>query len=223
MQINKASLSNQIADKIRERIINVEIDQGEKINVSNLEDEFSVSRAPIREALQSLVDEGLVKVEPRVGYFAVQLSPKQVKDICELRKLLETFALTRSINEIPRSKLKELYQESLKLQRENIDGKALRARFDKIDEKIHSTIILNYSNEFLEDFIERIHNLIALTRHLNERIKEANNEHLKLIKKILERDEKGAKEKLQEHLDNVETEILRSYSNTEGIQSQKNL
>lgn len=210
MQVNKESLADQISQELQNRIVNVEISQGEKIDVGELEREFGVSRAPVREALQSLVDQGLVEVKPRVGYFAVELTPKQIKDICELRRLLETFALEHSINEIKKVKLERLYRESLELRDSDFSQETLRLRFDQADEEIHEMIIENSSNEFLKDFTERIHNLIALTRHLNERIEEANKEHLKLIDAILDRDLQRAKDKLKKHLDNVEVEIIHS-------------
>ena len=74
VQLNKESLAGQIRKELRKRIVNLEIKQGEKINVTELEEEFGVSRAPVREALQSLADQGLVEVKPRGGYFAVQLT-----------------------------------------------------------------------------------------------------------------------------------------------------
>ena len=208
MTLNKKSLADQISKELQERIVNVEIEQGEKINVSALEEEFGVSRAPVREALQRLVDKGLVEVRPRVGYFAIDLSSKQIKDLCELRKLLETHSLKKSIEHMDKSKLNYLLQESIEMQKNDHPHDELRKKFDKIDEQLHKAIIDNSQNEFLKDFTERIHNLIALTRHLNERIEEANEEHISILRAILEKDKHRAKSALREHLISVKEEIL---------------
>ena len=210
MKLNKKSLADQIAQHIKNRIVNIDIEPGEKINLSDFEEEFGVSRAPVREALQSLVDQGLVQVRPRVGYFAVELTPKQIKDICELRKLLESFALKQSIDQIPRNRLDELREKTLELKNEQLPQKELRDKFDRTDEEIHKLIIQNSSNEFLKDFTERLHNLIALTRHLNKRIQEANKEHLKMLNAMVDRDLQLAKRELETHLDNVEAKIMES-------------
>ena len=212
MQLNKKSLADQISKELKERIVNVEIKQGEKINVSALEEEFDVSRAPIREALQRLVDKGLVEVQPRVGYFAIELSEKQIRDLCELRKLLETYSLKDSIEELPKSELDYLLQESIELQKNEHSHDKLRNKFDETDELLHKTIIHNSKNEFLKEFTERIHNLIALTRHLNERIGEAIEEHLVILRAMKERDKKKATKALNVHLNNVEKEIIRKKS-----------
>jgi len=208
MTLNKKSLADQISKELQERIVNVEIEQGEKINVSALEKEFGVSRAPVREALQRLVDKGLVEVRPRVGYFAIDLSSKQIKDLCELRKLLETYSLKESIEHVEKSKLNYLLQESIDLQQKNHTHDELRKKFDRTDEQLHKAIIDNSQNEFLKDFTERIHNLIALTRHLNERIEEAIDEHIYILRAMKERNKENATEALTVHLDNVEKEIL---------------
>lgn len=210
MELNKESLSTQIQREIRNRIINVEISQGEKINVNELEEEFGVSRAPVREALKSLTNEGLVEVKPRVGYFAVKLTEKQVKEICEVRKLLEKYALEKSLNNIPHKKAKSLLDKSKKLKRNGHSDEALRIMFDETDEELHGIIIERAGNEILKDFTEKIHNLIGLTRHLNQRIYAAIDEHIALLEAILNGKEKEAKKALTEHLENVELEIIES-------------
>ncbi len=210
MVLNKQSLADQIYHEIRDLIINVEVEPGEKIDVSVLEEKYEVSRAPIREALNRLANQGLVEVRPRVGYFAVELLPNQVRDICELRKLFETYALQQSVEEVDKDDLKELLEESLELKHDGLDPKELRFRFDQTDERLHKLIITHADNELLEEFTERIHNLIGLTRHLNERIQEAIDEHVILLRAMINRNSERAKKALSKHLDNVEEEILRS-------------
>lgn len=210
VQLNKASLAEQIYEVLKERIINLGIQPGERIDIDAIREEFEVSRAPIRDALQRLVDKGLVKVKPRVGYFAVKLTPKEIKDIYAVRKLFETYALSKSIEKIPTSKLEELREESLRLREDGIPYAELQARFDETDKILHQDLILQYAeNELLHDFTKRINNLIAIIRHLNERIKEAIEEHLVLIDALLKGNQDEAEEALCGHLDQVEQEILR--------------
>lgn len=214
VQLNKESLANQIRKELRKRIVNLEIKQGEKIIVTEFEEEFGVSRAPVREALRSLVDQGLVEVRPRVGYFAIQLTQKQIKDICEMRKLLETHALDKSIYQIPISRLEVIKDSSIQLRKDHLSHQELRKRFDETDEELHTTIIEEVYNDLLKDFTERIHNLISLTRHLNERIVTAIDEHVRLIDAIMDDDLGRAKYTLREHLDNVEQEVIANHNST---------
>lgn len=86
----------------------------------------------------------------------------------------------------------------------------LRKNFDDIDEELHTAIIKNSQNDFLKDFTKRIHNLIALTRHLNERIEEALEEHKILLRSMLNKDREKAEDALTRHLENVKKETLKN-------------
>lgn len=211
MVVSKESLAEQIYKEVRERIVNVEIEPGEKINVSRLEKDFGVSRAPIREALNKLANQGLVVVKPRVGYFAVKLTPKRVKDICELRKLFEVYALRQSIDQISRSEIEKLMEQTIELKEDELPSGELRERFDETDEELHKVIINQANNELLKDFTERIHYLVGLTRHLKERIQSALDEHIAILKAMRGRNSEEATKALGEHLDNVEDEILNNF------------
>lgn len=73
MSTNTNSLINRVYSELEKRITNLEIPPGGRINVSELEEEFGVSRTPLREALNKLASQGLVDIVGRVGYYAVEL------------------------------------------------------------------------------------------------------------------------------------------------------
>jgi DNA-binding GntR family transcriptional regulator len=207
--LNKASLAEQVYEVLRQRIIDLEIKPGEKINVRQLEEEFEVSQAPIRDALQRLASEGLVRIEPRVGYFAIRLSAKDVKDIYCMRKLFELYALRGAITKIPRSELENLYQETTFLLQEELPEASLKERIDRTDYKLHQELIIGSSeNRLFQAFTARIASLTAITMHLSKRPKEALKEHLTLIEALMRRDLAAAEAALKLHLDNVEKAIL---------------
>ena len=128
-----------------------------------------------------------------------------------MRKLLETHALDKSICQIPISRLEAIKDRSIQLKKDQLSHHELRKRFDETDEELHTTIIEEVDNDLLKDFTERIHNLISLTRHLNERIVTAIDEHLLLIDAIMNDDLEKAKLTLQDHLDNVEQEVIANH------------
>jgi len=211
MTINKDNLSTQIYRLLKERITDLEIEPGQRIDVDGLEEEFGVSRAPIREALKELSEKGLVEIRPRVGYFAVKLDLERAKDVCDMRSLFECYALEEAVENISEEELKELRETTVGLMEKELDAEELREKFDRTDDWLHRQLILkNAGNELLHDFSDRIHNLVALTRHLNERIGQALEEHLEIIDSLLKGDKEGAREALEEHLANVKEEILVS-------------
>src|SRR4051794_11916271 len=87
-----ASAAESIREMIRER----ELLPGEPVRQQDMAERLEVSRVPIREALNSLEKEGLLRHEPNRGYFVAKLSSGQLRQIYLMRELLET-ALLRQV------------------------------------------------------------------------------------------------------------------------------
>jgi len=202
MEVINKSLSEQIADVIKEKIINLELRPGQKINLDKLAQQCRTSRMPVRDALNKLVEKGLVKVNPRRGYFVVNLTEKRVIEICDLRKLLETFALKTSIFTIEKNGLKELLEETEKANSIYL-SKQDRTLFDKTDRRLHWLIISHCGNEYLSKIFGEIFDLIEIVRHLQHRIKDALQEHMDLIKAMVKNDLLLSLHLLEYHLDQV--------------------
>ncbi|NWO20536.1 GntR family transcriptional regulator [Oribacterium sp. oral taxon 102] len=71
------------------------ISQGEIITENDLGSRFSVSKAPVREALGQLCREGILQSLPRLGYQVRTISLKEIADIIETRVDLEVSGLRR--------------------------------------------------------------------------------------------------------------------------------
>ena len=67
---NPMTLSDEIADIVRDRILRGEYRIGEKIKETSIAEELTVSRTPIREAFKQLESEGLIDYIPNRGCFA---------------------------------------------------------------------------------------------------------------------------------------------------------
>lgn len=83
----------QIADAIREEILRGDLEPGTSARQDELARRFSVSRVPVREALRSLVAEGLVTWESQRGFRIARLEPAEAREILEIRAILEVQAL----------------------------------------------------------------------------------------------------------------------------------
>ena len=84
------------AEAIRDMIRRRELLPGEPVRQQDMAERLEVSRVPIREALNSLQKEGLLRHERNRGYFVAKLSAAQLGQIYLMRELLET-ALMREI------------------------------------------------------------------------------------------------------------------------------
>ncbi|MBB3142166.1 GntR family transcriptional regulator [Halomonas organivorans] len=89
-----------VADDLRRRILGGEFKGGTQLRQDALAKDYEVSRIPVREALLALESEGLVEFHAHRGAFTTELSVAKIRELFELRILLETYVLKRAIPEL---------------------------------------------------------------------------------------------------------------------------
>ncbi|MFH6784515.1 MULTISPECIES: GntR family transcriptional regulator [Methylobacterium] len=94
-RLPRTTLSGQIAEQIRAAILDGTYALGAQLNEMELASTFGVSRGPVREALQRLIQEGLLRSEPHRGVFVPELAPTDLIDIYFVRRSLELVAMRR--------------------------------------------------------------------------------------------------------------------------------
>jgi DNA-binding GntR family transcriptional regulator len=85
-----AALPDRIYAALKHRILTCSMQPGERIVEKDLCREMAVSRTPVREALNRLALEGLVAITPYRGYATSPISVKQFRDLCEVRRIVES-------------------------------------------------------------------------------------------------------------------------------------
>ena len=88
----RATFRQHIAERLRAAILSGELEPGSALVETTLAERFSVSRAPLREALRQLVEEGLITTVPYTGTRVIDLTVDDVREIHSLRTTLERFA-----------------------------------------------------------------------------------------------------------------------------------
>ena len=83
--------------RLRTAILTGELGPGERIRIEQLAADWQLSPTPLREAIRSLAQNGLVELSPQRGATVAGLSPEEIADIYELRLLLEPRALRGSL------------------------------------------------------------------------------------------------------------------------------
>lgn len=108
------TLVEEATDRIRDEILSRGFGPGERLVEARLATQLGVSRGTVREALRALRAEGLVDEEPRRGMVVVQVELEDVKDVYELRGLIEgraarTVARARDPEQL--AELRRLFEE----------------------------------------------------------------------------------------------------------------
>ena len=93
--ISRTTLSGQVTERLRDGILAGLYSQGEQLNEAELARRFGVSRGPLREAMQRLIQDGLLENRPHRGVFVPELTDEDLADICFAREAIETAALRR--------------------------------------------------------------------------------------------------------------------------------
>lgn len=106
--VRKRSLVDMIYDELRQSIISLEISPGAKINVNELQDTYGVSTTPIREAVNRLQQEGLIRYENNVGAKVITLDEHDAWEIDELAMTLHGAAIRFSLR---RGNLRQIADE----------------------------------------------------------------------------------------------------------------
>lgn len=86
-----------IRDELRAVILAGPARPGVPINVDDVARRFGASRIPVREALKTLIGEGLVDHEPRAGYRVAQLTRTELAELYVVREALESAALSAAV------------------------------------------------------------------------------------------------------------------------------
>ena len=90
------SLKQQAYDRLEEMIVTMELPAGAAVSESMLAKQLGVSRTPVREALQRLAREGLVRVLPRRGLLVTELDVGKQLRMLEVRRVIERLLSERA-------------------------------------------------------------------------------------------------------------------------------
>ena len=89
MDFTKQTYCNQVTSYIRSLIRKGTLEIGAPVKEAVLSEQLGISRAPIREALQVLVQEGLITSEPQKGKHVRQMTGKEIYDSYVVAGILE--------------------------------------------------------------------------------------------------------------------------------------
>lgn len=104
--VKRETTAGIIADRIRGGITGGRFRPGSQLGEAELAAQFQVSRGPVREALQRLIQEGLLESVPNRGVFVVELGVADIADIYLARRAVEHAAIAALFHEGPSDSLK---------------------------------------------------------------------------------------------------------------------
>ncbi len=147
------STSQTLKDKayknLRDLIITGKIKPGSRLVEEELAKQMNISRGPIREALNMLGQQGFAVIVPRKGAFVSEVTSELVRDIWELRAVLEPFAAKSSVDLIPESSIERVEKMLQKSRSRPNDFNT----YIKSDLGLHEMLYAHKENRYFKDFM----------------------------------------------------------------------
>jgi len=200
--LSPRALYQEVADRLRAKIFDRELDPGAWIDELKLAAEWGISRTPLREALKVLAVEGLVTMKLRRGAYVTEMSRDDVAQVYRLLALLESDAAGEAAAAASDEQMAELRRLHDRLE------KQLRQRdaFFATNEAFHLKLLEVAGNRWRRQIVADLRKVMKLNRHHSlfrqGRIVEALAEHRAIMQALETRNPKRAARLMQDHFAN---------------------
>jgi len=196
------SLTKKAYTMIKAKILSCDYPPDTFLNEGVLMAEIGVSRTPIREAMTKLEHENLVRIVPKKGVLVSGISLSQIKDVYQVRELLEPYIIrTWGRNVDP--KVLASYRERLA----NYDGDLPEETFFQLDHQLHRLIFDHCENKYFVHLLDTVFDQtirirIISGKQIRRRLVDTRVEHLAIVDCFLAGDFEGAALAMSNHLEN---------------------
>ena len=183
-KITHATIKDKVSDSLRKAILDGNLKPGQPLIQDQIAKELNVSRMPVREALRALEIEGLVTVLPFKGTFVTKYSAEDIREIYQIRMLLEGFAAEQAVRKMTPERTAEFERimEGMKRRLAALDQKG----YAEYDRAFHRLIAESSGNRRLAKLIESTWRNFALhiAFTIPGRIERSYHEHAKIFEAI---------------------------------------
>ena len=197
--------------ELRRMITTAEVSPGERLAEVAIAEWLGVSRTPVREALQRLEREGLTQRGSRGGFTVAGLSPREVRETCELRVLLDTALFQRATTAITPDEAERLIVLAERLctaaRSGDMDG------WTDADESFHQIVDVAADQQLLatlaRNLREQLHRFALLSTALQGRLIACADEHMALARAVRAGDTAAVAAAVADHMAATRTSVLR--------------
>lgn len=200
---------------IKTSIESGELEEGQPLPENFLAKEIGVSRTPVREALRLLEQSNHVRIIPTKGAFVSEISIKDVKEIYDIRKLLEPFAALSAVSRIPEAELLNIEDEWLGIAK--LVSSVPWTRVAELDFRFHMTIVKYSTNSRIKEMLSSYHSQIKrfqmLSAQSHSDIPDTIKQHMELLIYLKKRDSDQFTNMLLTHITNSEENIIKEFGN----------
>ena len=203
---------------LRHDVLSLAFLPGAKLKVEHLQQSYGLSSSPIREALNRLTEEGLVRADERKGFRVAMVSDEDLQDITSMRLLIDLPTLEQSMrsgDDEWESYVIASFHLLEKLESRLPEGPVvLNADWSALHRNFHRAMMSACPSERMVLTSSSLFDQAERYRHISARyrtvIKRKSEEHKVLMRAVLKRDIETAKELHQEHVLSTQKNALKA-------------
>jgi len=223
-QSQKRTMASQLADSVRDDIVNGTLAPGARLNLSNLSKQYQAGINPLREALSRLSTTGFITAEDQRGFRVSEISHEELIDTQRIRIALECLALREAIKNggvVWESEIIAAHHRMSRIQSTPEGSRlALDTDWETAHSDFHFALLSACNSEWLMLFITTL--VECSTRYRKAVVRTEKNikrnvtsEHQGLMDAVLAKDADKACALLTEHFNETTEFILASMSEEE--------
>lgn len=205
----RRSLSDQAYRTLRSRILSRRLPPGTPLLEVRLAADLQMSRTPVREAIRRLAQDGLVDLWPGKGAFVRDIPLRRIREIFEIRLLVEPHVAALACGRIPRDRL-ERTASSLRRVLDAPDPAP--EEYHGAGDALHALILRAAGNEAMEQWISQFRTEIDRACYFAMRrpgvAERLAAQHLAVAERLLAGDAAGAASAMAEHIATVRDSVL---------------
>lgn len=213
--------------EVRSFLLDGDVRPGQRLSHRLLAKELNLSRSPVREALLRLEAEGLIEHRPQSGVYLREISPRDLRELYEIRETLEPHAAeqaARLATASQRTRLGEICDEVAAIASrpdlpEWLKQASHRRRLSRLDREFHAVILTAAGNRIAKQFFEtaQVLSLVFFWNHMQvptdrlaRRVPPTAKQHRRIEQAIRQADPKAARRAMKSHIAGMSRRILAS-------------
>jgi len=211
MALETSSLVDVAYDDLLARITSFQVKAGAALSEVKISKELNISRTPIREALQRLEKEGLVKRTESARFTVAQISIREVNEACDMLEILDTYIFSKASQKLTPDDEKEL-RDAVKRMSDACDAND-RSAWTDADRSFHQIVNRVADNELVADSVRetrrRVQRFwIRSTVGQFDRLHTCTVEHSQLVDAIINKDVAAIGPAVTEHIGHLRENVV---------------
>lgn len=218
--VTLSSLNDLVYDLLRERILSQQFLPGQRLDLTELEQQLQVSRTPLKEALSRLELEGLIEIHARRGTFVTALDPHKFDEAYKIRSAYELYVVLCLFKYLDDDDYRFIHNAHEQMNRlaELGNWQTVAEQYMQIDQQLHERFVLRGGPPRMLQLYEQTHVYrylrLGLTYFSDRDFEATHFEHEQILEALASQSPDRLSAALLNHLESERLRVARALART---------